>query len=581
MAISVRYPGSSRGFNPMAIGDVFDQSFDRAKQARYEREAPALLSELYGGGGSAGGVPASVPAGLSDLGAQFQQAPDPSSQRVSQAHGDMGGDIFKRFMGAVQSGGISNPAALAAIAATGKHESSFSPQNAYGTWSDPSQSGQPGTSGGIMSWRGPRLEALQRFAQENGDNPNAPSPEIQAQFLIQEDPSLIQRLQQARTPQEAQQLMNDAWRFAGYDQPGGEAGARIQTAQGMVSQFGGQQPAQGGAPGAQPQQMAQAGGGGFNVDPDLMGRLFSNPVTRPLAIDYAQKRIAAMQDQNDPRKQMEFEQARLNLEYRKAQIDKMEREAAGGDESARVQSSVVLDDGTSVMVMNNGQRRVLSPTGEEVSGQQAADAIRSAREYTVENQRDIYGGRREGTLSADINLGGPAAGAKKGGEKTMEAGFSAWEDYGKLRTSLGNLDEAIAAIDSGAKSGMVYNMLPNITEASASLQNAMDRMGLDVIGSVTFGALSKAEMDLAMETAAPRNLQPAELRKWLVRKRDAQQKASDMLADAAQFLTVPGNTINDWIARNRAANEGGGAVLAPAGGDGWQDVGGVRIRRKQ
>ena len=314
MAISVRYPGSSRGFNPMAIGDVFDQSFDRAKQARYEREAPALLSELYGGGGSAGGVPASVPAGLSDLGAQFQQAPDPSSQRVSQAHGDMGGDIFKRFMGAVQSGGISNPAALAAIAATGKHESSFSPQNAYGTWSDPSQSGQPGTSGGIMSWRGPRLEALQRFAQENGDNPNAPSPEIQAQFLIQEDPSLIQRLQQARTPQEAQQLMNDAWRFAGYDQPGGEAGARIQTAQGMVSQFGGQQPAQGGAPGAQPQQMAQAGGGGFNVDPDLMGRLFSNPVTRPLAIDYAQKRIAAMQDQNDPMKQLAFEKAQLEVE---------------------------------------------------------------------------------------------------------------------------------------------------------------------------------------------------------------------------------------------------------------------------
>lgn len=158
---------------------------------------------------------------------------------------------------------------------------------------------------------------------------------------------------------------------------------------------------------------------------------------------------------------------------------------------------------------------------------------------------------------ADIATGGAAAGAKEGGKKTMEAGFSAWDDYGKLQTSIGNMDEAIAAIDAGAKSGVIYKMLPNITEASASLQNAMDRMGLDVIGSVTFGALSEGEMRLAMQTAAPRDLSPPELRNWLVRRRDAQIKAADMLADAAQYLTKPGNTINGWIERNRAGKQGG------------------------
>jgi len=166
------------------------------------------------------------------------------------------------------------------------------------------------------------------------------------------------------------------------------------------------------------------------------------------------------------------------------------------------------------------------------------------------------GAAQEAKNQADISSGGAAAGAKEGGKKTMETGFSAWQDYGKLQASVGNIDDAIAAIDRGASAGLVYNMLPNVTEASASLKNALDRMGLDVIGSVTFGALSEGEMHLAMDTAAPRGLQPAELRVWLERKRGAQVKAAEMLADAAQYLTKPGNTINGWIERNRKAKNG-------------------------
>jgi hypothetical protein len=242
----------------------------------------------------------------------------------------------------------------------------------------------------------------------------------------------------------------------------------------------------------------------------------------------------------------------------------LKRTMSGGElgDQSKVQSSTILDDGTTVLVMNNGQRRVLSPTGDEVQGQQAADAVRKAREYTVENQREVYGGRREGTLRADTEFGGAAAGAVDVGKASVKAGVDAWNDYGKLQSSIGNIDEAIAAIDSGANSGLVYNMLPSVTEASASLENAMNRMGLDVIGSVTFGALSEGEMRLAMDTAVPRSLQPTELRNWLVKKREAQQKAAEMLGNAAQFLTVPGNTINDWIKKNRAAN-GGGQTSAP------------------
>lgn len=56
----------------------------------------------------------------------------------------------------------------------------------------------------------------------------------QALFFLQEDPSLVQKLQNAKDPAEAQQYMNQAWRFAGYNEAGGEAGDRIATAQKLV-----------------------------------------------------------------------------------------------------------------------------------------------------------------------------------------------------------------------------------------------------------------------------------------------------------------------------------------------------------
>src|SRR5690606_13127157 len=132
------------------------------------------------------------------------------------------------FMDTVKTG-VTNPYALAAIAATGKHESGFSPKNVNRTWSDPSQSGQPGTAGGIMSWRGPRYRALAAA----GDL----SPAGQAKFFLSEDPKLIAALNNARSVDEAVALMNNAWRFAGYDRPGGEAARRLATARSLLPMF--------------------------------------------------------------------------------------------------------------------------------------------------------------------------------------------------------------------------------------------------------------------------------------------------------------------------------------------------------
>lgn len=225
---------------------------------------------------------------------------------------------------------------------------------------------------------------------------------------------------------------------------------------------------------------------------------------------------------------------------------------AGAGEEIDVQSSVILDDGTAVMVTESGERIVRGADGTLLEGEAARDAIREAREFTVNNQRDIYAGRRTGTNEAERDTGTAAAAAGEQGKQAVELSGQAYEQASALSSANSTISEAIDAIKRGGETGAFERYVPNITEASASLRNAMDRMGLDIISATTFGALSEGELKLAMETAVPRNLDTPELLEWLERKQAANSKAQAMLLNAAQFLGTPGNTLQMWIEQNQS-----------------------------
>jgi len=193
-----------------------------------------------------------------------------------------------------------------------------------------------------------------------------------------------------------------------------------------------------------------------------------------------------------------------------------------------------------VFNMKDGAVKVVTVGGDELTGQEAVDYVNQANDEDVRRQREIYGARREGTLGANIELGGEAARVETEGGMSPKIAKEFGDNAAIVRSTLTNLDSAIQAIDEGAQSGAVYKMLPDITVASASLTNAMNRLGLDVIGSVTFGALSQAEMRLAMETAVPRNLGPEQLREWLTARRAAQAKSYVALIEAAQHFAQGG-----------------------------------------
>jgi hypothetical protein len=143
--------------------------------------------------------------------------------------------FFDNFMGTVQSKGVSNPFALAAIAATGQAESGWS--RVYDEWDDPSEKGVPGRSGLAMSWRNERLRAAREFARAQGDDPNKPSAQTQAAFFLQENPQLIQQLNNAPDLKSAVNLMRDAWQYA--DKGGGQTRSRFEIANGYLTDFGG------------------------------------------------------------------------------------------------------------------------------------------------------------------------------------------------------------------------------------------------------------------------------------------------------------------------------------------------------
>ncbi|MDX3926738.1 MAG: hypothetical protein QHC90_13165 [Shinella sp.] len=174
--------------------------------------------------------------------ALLASSPNPPPQSVTGSapvmpveRGAPQGSTYQQFIETVRSR-VNNPYALSAIAATGRAESGWSGDNAGRTWSDPSQSGQAGTSGGSLSWRGPRLASLQSYAASKGEQGNG-SPQTQAEFFLQENPQLIQSLNNAKSPQEAADIMANAWRFAGYDNPGGgEAARRRALAQNYYAQ---------------------------------------------------------------------------------------------------------------------------------------------------------------------------------------------------------------------------------------------------------------------------------------------------------------------------------------------------------
>jgi hypothetical protein len=193
----------------------------------------------------------------------------------------------------------------------------------------------------------------------------------------------------------------------------------------------------------------------------------------------------------------------------------------------------------------------LSPIGggpaEPVGQVSLASRLGETAEEQV--QRKVREAKETAQAKAKVALKteGEIEGTKAAAKQAIKTSGEAFNRLEKIGVGMANIDEAIDLIDQGARTGVVASKLPSVRAASIQLDNLQGRLGLDVIGNTTFGALSESELKFALDTALPKNLKGEDLKKWLVRKREAQQKLSNHLTEVATFLGTPGNTVADWL----------------------------------
>ena len=140
----------------------------------------------------------------------------------------------------------------------------------------------------------------------------------------------------------------------------------------------------------------------------------------------------------------------------------------------------------------------------------------------------------------------------------IKVGQESFQKLPVISSSLSNIDRAIGALDAGANTGVASEFFPSIKAASVRLGQIKNELGLDVVGSTTFGALSESELKLALDTALPTKLSPPELRQWLLDKKEAMRKLRDGYETTALKLSRGDSTLADLveeIRNERASNE--------------------------
>jgi len=147
----------------------------------------------------------------------------------------------------------------------------------------------------------------------------------------------------------------------------------------------------------------------------------------------------------------------------------------------------------------------------------------------------------EESLRVISDAGGKAGAAAKA-KLSVQAAQDAFEQVVTIDAGITLLDEGIASLKAGADVGILDKFLPSIKEASSRFDNVAQRMGLQVVSSVTFGALSEGELTLAMATAVPPNLNSKQLITWFEDRKAAQVKLRGFYIDIARQASEEGKT---------------------------------------
>jgi len=202
-----------------------------------------------------------------------------------------------------------------------------------------------------------------------------------------------------------------------------------------------------------------------------------------------------------------------------------------GQASAKTE---ILASGASIQALPSGEVIVKNSLGQNVTGDERLAVLEEARIAKIKAQQE----------RADITVS-----TAKRVEQVKKATATADKAFGlvdKIRSNIENLNEVVTLVGEGADTGPISKFFPSFRSASIKLDQLQNRLGLDVVGATTFGALSKGELDLARDVALPKGLQGQPLIDWVNKRVAAQTKLANYYEEQAIFLGE-GNTQSDWL----------------------------------
>jgi len=136
-------------------------------------------------------------------------------------------------------------------------------------------------------------------------------------------------------------------------------------------------------------------------------------------------------------------------------------------------------------------------------------------------------------------------------EEAREAGVRTYDELKSLRKNTNGLMEARELVASGRASvGLFSDKIPAFTQETARLRQVVSVMGINVINSATFGALSERELDLALSLDINMGLPKDELLKLLDDKIAAQEKLYKEVGYMAERLNSGSIKYSDFAKEN-------------------------------
>lgn len=132
-------------------------------------------------------------------------------------------------------------------------------------------------------------------------------------------------------------------------------------------------------------------------------------------------------------------------------------------------------------------------------------------------------------------------------QTAMNRGVEAMNAANILQGNVSKYAQALEASEGGAQSGIVRQFLPALDAQTAELRRLGSLLGIDIINSATFGALSATELNLALSTGLDLSLPPAELQEDLKKRIAASQKLYDEYMKIAKELSSGNVLYSDYI----------------------------------